>query len=722
MFHQINLMLLICLLITSCNEVHIKAKGTKGSAESSSLIIKKATDEIIGSCTFTATPSVVADPGFSFRVTFPEAIDPASLATLDIMNQGTGGSISNTWDITSCGDNINFMLTASSIEGYGTIIPKIQESTLADSVLYMFFGWKQEAYIKASNNDTWDNLGYSVSINGDTLAVGSTWESSDQTTITNGPDASLDNSNGASGAVYIYKRTGMSWEQEAYIKASNNNSNDFFGYSTSINGDTLAIGAIWEDSNQTIITNGTTASADNTNSNSGAVYIYNRTGLNWQQEAYIKANNNDTDDNFGNSVSISAHTLAVGVTMEDSNDITITNGTSASIDNTSSNSGAVYIYKRTGSNWAQEAYIKASNNDSSDYFGYSVSLDGDHLAVGVVSEDSNATTITNGTGASADNSNANSGAVYIYKRTGSNWAQEAYIKASNNDPGDYFGYSVSISGDTLAVAAIYERSNQTTITNGIGASADNSNISSGAVYIYKRTGSNWAQEAYIKASNNGPGDNFGYSVSISGDTLAVASIYESSNQTTITNDTTASANNSNMDSGAVYIYKRTGSNWVQESYIKASNNDPSDNFGYSVSINGDTLAVSAMYEDSNQMTITDGTIASPDNSNDDSGAVYIYRNYSRLFEVTDIWSSSDSSSVTLSWNKSGGNATGYIVTYALGTSAPSNCSSGITTNVGNVDNYEITPLSAATTYSFRVCATDGVDITSGSAISVNTAP
>ncbi len=207
--------------------------------------------------------------------------------------------------------------------------------------------------------------------------------------------------------------------------------------------------------------------------------------------------------------------------------------------------------------WAQEAYIKASNNSAADRFSReSISLDGDTLAVGAYLEDSNQTTITNGTTSSTNNSNSDSGAVYVYKRTGTTWAQEAYVKASNNNAGDYFGYEVALDGDTLAVGAYPEDSNQTTITNDNStASSNNSNADSGAVYVYKRTGTTWAQEAYIKASNNGVVDRFGYEVALDGDTLAVGAMDEDSNQTTITNDnSTASSNNSNANSGAAYVY------------------------------------------------------------------------------------------------------------------------------------------------------------------------
>jgi len=189
-----------------------------------------------------------------------------------------------------------------------------------------------------------------------------------------------------------------------------------------------------------------------------------------------------------------------------------------------------------------------------DGLGGAVSLSGDTLAVGVYGEDSNQTTITNGSTASSDNSNVSSGAVYIYQRSGSTWTQQAYIKAVNNDASDYFGQSVALSGDRLVVGAYLEDSNQTTITNGSTASSDNSNLSSGAVYVYQRSGTTWSQKAYIKAVNNDASDKFGRAFSLSGDTLAVGAQYEGSNQTTITNGSTASSDNSNSNSGAVYIY------------------------------------------------------------------------------------------------------------------------------------------------------------------------
>ena len=121
--------------------------------------------------------------------------------------------------------------------------------------------------------------------------------------------------------------------------------------------------------------------------------------------------------------------------------------------------------------------MKASNTVTRDYFGFSVSLSGDTLAVGAYIESSNATGVN---GNQSDNSATRSGAVYIFTRSGTTWSQQAYLKASNTGAGDYFGHSVSLSGDTLAVGAKSEASSATGIN---GDQKDNGAGSSGAVYV-----------------------------------------------------------------------------------------------------------------------------------------------------------------------------------------------------------------------------------------------
>ncbi|MGE3609640.1 MAG: fibronectin type III domain-containing protein [Bacteriovoracaceae bacterium] len=689
--------------------------------------INQSITETVGTCSFVVTTDPAGYVPISYRVTFDEAINTSSFATSDITNSGTGGATTLVWSLTNCGDDKNFNLTATSITGYGTIIPSIAANAVQDplgndgsastatdnSVTYSNIGWAQEAYIKAGNNNASDFFGWSLSLNGDTLAVGAYAEDSNQVTITNGTGSSTDNTATNAGAVYVYKRAGTNWAQEAYIKAGNANANDYFGYSVSLSGDSLAVGAYAEDSNLTVITNGTGTSTDNTGTDSGAVYVFKRTGSNWAQEAYVKAANNAASDNLGRNVSLSGDILAVGADGEDSNQTTITNGTTASSDNSVLTSGAIYIYKRTGVNWAQEAYVKASNVGASDAMGYYISLSGDTLAVGVPLEDSNQTSITNGNTASSDNSASDSGAVYVYRRNGTSWIQEAYIKSSNSEANDQFGINVSISGDTIAVGAYLEDSNQTSITNGATSSSNNSASASGAVYVYRRNGYTWTQEAYIKSSNAEANDQFGQFVSLDGNTLVALSQREDSNLTTVTNGTTSSADNSSGDSGAAYVYKRNGTTWSQEAYIKASNNG-SDYYGSAVSISGDTIAVGVYQEDSNQTTITNGATSTTDNSNSNSGAVYVYRSNGRLYDPADLAvTASSTTSLTLSWQSGGSGVTGYKLAYTTGVNPPSSCSSGTVVDVGNVLTYNLTGLSGNTNYAFRVCSYNASALSDG---------
>jgi hypothetical protein len=205
------------------------------------------------------------------------------------------------------------------------------------------------------------------------------------------------------------------------------------------------------------------------------------------------------------------------------------------------------------------AYIKASNTggaSGNDYygddFGYSVALsaDGSTLAVGAYLEDSAATGID---GDQGDNSAGHAGAVYVFVWSGTAWSQQAYLKASNTDPADYFGASVALSADgsTLAVGAFIEDSAATGVD---GTQSDNSAGWAGAVYVYTRSGTTWSQEAYVKASNTGADDHFGFSVALSGDgsTLAVGATGEDSTATGIGGDQT---DNSANGAGAVYAYR-----------------------------------------------------------------------------------------------------------------------------------------------------------------------
>ena len=420
-----------------------------------------------------------------------------------------------------------------------------------------------------------------------------------------------------------------------YLKASNTDINDGFGRSVAISGDgnTIVVSTSAEDSAATGIDGD---QADNSASASGAVYVFVKDAIGaWAQQAYVKASNPGQDDQFGTRLALSAdgNTLAVSAFGEDSAatgiDTDSTGASAAQTDNTAGVAGAVYLFRRDGAGtWAQEAYVKASNTDAGDAFGGSVTLsaDGNTLAVGATGEASNATGID---GNEADNSIGVAGAVYLFRRDGAGtWAQEAYVKASNTGAGDGFGASTALDseGNLLAVGAIIEASAATGIdTDPTGASAaqtDNTAGGSGAAYVFRRDGAGvWAQEAYIKASNTGAGDQFGrLTLNANGDTLAVGAFNEDSAATGINGDET---DESAADSGAVYVFTHNGTAWSQQAYLKASNTEAGDTFSGVVrlSTDGNLLAVSSTNE-SSAATGIDGDQS--DNSALGSGAAYLF--------------------------------------------------------------------------------------------------
>jgi len=278
---------------------------------------------------------------------------------------------------------------------------------------------------------------------------------------------------------------------------------------------------------------------------------------------------------------------------------------------------------RSGGVWTQQAYLKASNTEASDWFGWPLAVSGYTVVVGELLQDSNATGVD---GNQSDNSAPDSGAAYVFVRSGGVWSQQAYLKASNTEELDRFGGSVAVSGDTVAVGAFYEASNATGVN---GNQADNSALDAGAAYVFVRSGGVWSQQAYLKASNTGAVDVFGGSVAASGDTVVVGAPGESSNATGVNGD---QADNSAGASGAAYVFVRSGGVWSQQAYLKASNTGASDNFS-TVAVSGDTVVVGAAAEDSNA-TGVNGNQA--DNSASFSGAAYVFTGLCPSPELTII--------------------------------------------------------------------------------------
>ncbi|MEM9456146.1 MAG: FG-GAP repeat protein [Myxococcota bacterium] len=450
-------------------------------------------------------------------------------------------------------------------------------------------------YVKASNTDREDRFGNSVALSDDgrTLAVGAFWEDGSASGVDGEP---LEQPSPRSGAVYVFTRDEIgAWIQQAYIKASNSDSEDYFGSSVvlSADGRILAVGAPLEDSCAQGVAGPETNELDC--SNSGAVYVFERTVSSWSQRAYIKASNTGASDYFGESIALSddGRTLAVGAHREDSN----------SADNEGSNflvnAGAAYVFAQDGRGiWSQRAFLKASAPDAGDFFGKSIALSGDGrtLAVGA---------ILRGPGGNVS--------VFVREEAGT-WPLRDQVTASNSSDDARFGRSVALSDDgaTLVVGAPW---------------ADTAGLlqEAGAAYVFTRDRlDQWAEQVVLDASNAEQGDEFGISVALGSDGRTLVVGAQSEDSVALGLDGIPSDPYGNgVDSGAAYVFVRDGTEgWAQRSYVKASNTG-ADQFGTSLALDGsgDTLAVGAWREDSGAVGI------GGDQDNDDApgaGAVYLY--------------------------------------------------------------------------------------------------
>jgi hypothetical protein len=457
--------------------------------------------------------------------------------------------------------------------------------------------------IKAGNADAHDRYGWSVALSADgsTLAVGATDE--DSTSRGVGGDGT-NNDTWSAGAVYVYRRDATgTWAAEAYVKASNTRGNYVFGTAVSLSADgsVLVVGSYTESSSAVGI-DGDASSVGARES--GAAYVFRRSSTGWQQEAYVKASNTNAGDGFGLAVTVSADggTVAVGAFGEDSAALGI-GGMESS--NAAVDSGAVYVFRRGATTWAQEAYVKSSRASRS--FGWDVDLsaDGRVLAVGAREE-------------------FGGGAAYVFRREATGgWTQDAVVRAASVESGDEFGVAVALSTDgaVLAVGAYAEDSMAT----GVGGDATNNAAgASGAAFVFRRSEGVWREEAYFKASNTGLADFFGHSIALSGDgsVLVVGAMREDSAATGINgNEWSEGAD----EAGAVYAFRLSSGGWRQEAYVKAFHASAMDQFGWSISLSADatTLAVGAIGDDSAGSGVGADATSAPA-TRFESGAVLVY--------------------------------------------------------------------------------------------------
>lgn len=323
-------------------------------------------------------------------------------------------------------------------------------------------GMSTEVKLLASDRSREQYFGASVSLSGELALVGAP----------NDDDNGID-----SGAAYIYRWNGSSWQEEAKLTASDGGEQDIFGNAVSLSGEVALVGAI--SSNRT---------------HAGAAYVFRFDGSTWQEEAKLTASDGEIGDIFGQSVSISCEVAIVA----------------AALDRNGSSIGSAYIFRRSedGNSWQEESKLTFEDGAGLDWFGESVSIDGDVALIGASPAE----------------------AAYLYRWNGHQWQLEQKILADDGESRDDFGDSVSLSGDVALIGAPNDRS--------IGEG-------SGSAYLFRFDGESWQQEQ--KLDHESEQNSFGSSVSISGSMALVGSY----NQTAV-------------------VYRLSDNGWQKEAHLQPS--------------------------------------------------------------------------------------------------------------------------------------------------------
>jgi FG-GAP repeat protein len=363
----------------------------------------------------------------------------------------------------------------------------------------------QQAKLVADGPRLDSGFGTDVSLSADAAVVGAPQE----------PTAA----GSGAGAAYVYARS-AGWPQQQRLTPSDAGAGALFGIQVSIDGGTIAVGALG---------NGGPPSG-----RPGAVYVFERAGTTWAQQQKLTATVPEIGDFFGGAVELSGDTLVVGSPLA-----TVASG----------RHGAAYVFVRSGTTWVLQQQLDAPTGSHT--FGSGIGLSGDTMVVAASQEDTPA--------------GENSGAAYVFVRSGGAWTQQQRLIPSDGQANDWFGSEIEVLGDTIAVGVSRHRH-------------DPPPARQGGVYIFVRSGTTWSEQPELRPP--GGSRSFGSAVGLSGDTLLVGAEMEASPSAIV-------------GEGAAYVYTRAGTTWSMAQRLVAS--DPVDGglFGSAAAVYGDTVLVGA---------------------------------------------------------------------------------------------------------------------------------
>ncbi|MDD2666778.1 MAG: hypothetical protein PHD13_07205 [Methanocellales archaeon] len=344
--------------------------------------------------------------------------------------------------------------------------------------------------------------------------------------VVGAPEASEEEAFGV-GAAYIFKRHGNAYVLEAKLIAPDPTLGSEFGRAVAVEGNTIVVGARFATSGDV--------------ERAGAAYIFRYMGGSWIFDQKLTASDVSAEDNFGRAVALHGDLLVVTARKEEVSE---------------EDEGAAYVFRRTGASWTEEAKLTASDGTIGARFGQSVAIVGNNLiAVGARDADSPTAKAC--------------GAVYIFQRIADEWVETAKLTASDGAKGDQFAFNLATHGNVIVVGS--RRSDPQGLKD------------AGAVYIFSKTKSGWTETAKLMASDAKGGDEFGHSVAMDGNFIAVGA--------------RRADIDTNPDQGAVYLFRRADNQWVETTKLLASNGGAGDEFGHSLSAHGNAIAVGAQFAD-----------------------------------------------------------------------------------------------------------------------------
>ncbi len=325
------------------------------------------------------------------------------------------------------------------------------------------------------------------------------------------------------GAAYVYRPTGTTWGGEVKLFAADAEAGDEFGGAVAIDGDVILVGAP-EDTH-------------GGNTGAGSAYVFRWDGFSWTQEQKLTASDAAANDVFGGAVAIDGDLAVVAAFNKISGVIP--------------GAGAVYLFRWDGNTWSQEDKLTAFDPFNYDNFGISVSVSGDFVAAASPND---------------DDDGSGSGSVYVFRRSGGSWSLDDKLTAFDAAGGDHFGRSVSLVGSNLMVG-----------TDG----DDDIDTDAGSVYHFERIASTWTEQQELYASDATAGDNFGRSVSMSGNRVVIGAYRQ---------DEAAS------NAGAAYVFRRPAA-WVEDVKLTASDAADEDRFGDAVAMSGEYVIAGVRKDD-----------------------------------------------------------------------------------------------------------------------------